>query len=101
MVGFAATDSIGRVIVAFLIFTTSERRPRETWTFVGSFDFTARVHGIKSGRTLKEFRGHKSYVNSACYSRDASKVITGSSAPHLLMSKGLGEALKLFQVNTL
>ena len=49
----------------------------------GSFDFTARVHGIKSGKTLKEFRGHKSYVNSAAYTKDSSKVITASSVAQL------------------
>ena len=53
----------------------------------GSFDFTARVHGIKSGKTLKEFRGHKSYVNSAAYSKDGSKVITASSAAELSIGK--------------
>merc|ERR1712085_108720 len=44
-----------------------------------SFDQTARAHGVKSGKTLKEFRGHTSYVNTAVYSKDGSKVITASS----------------------
>mmetsp|Transcript_47928 Transcript_47928/g.138695 ORF Transcript_47928/g.138695 Transcript_47928/m.138695 type:complete len:528 (-) Transcript_47928:63-1646(-) len=44
-----------------------------------SFDQTARAHGLKSGKTLKEYRGHTSFVNSAIYTRDNSKVITGSS----------------------
>lgn len=44
-----------------------------------SFDYTARAHGLKSGKTLKEYRGHTSYVNSAVYTRDSNKVITGSS----------------------
>mmetsp|Transcript_20695 Transcript_20695/g.36281 ORF Transcript_20695/g.36281 Transcript_20695/m.36281 type:complete len:526 (-) Transcript_20695:30-1607(-) len=50
-----------------------------------SFDFTARVHGIKSGKTLKEFRGHKSYVNSAAYTKDNSKVVTASSDSHVIV----------------
>ena len=29
-----------------------------------SFDTTIRAHGLKSGKTLKEFRGHTSYVNN-------------------------------------
>jgi hypothetical protein len=33
----------------------------------GSMDQTVRIHGLKSGKTLKEFRGHKSFVNSAVY----------------------------------
>jgi len=41
-------------------------------------DCTA-VHGLKSGKMLKEFRGHTSYVNYAIYSSDGSQVISGSS----------------------
>lgn len=32
------------------------------------------VHGLKSGKMLKEFRGHTSYVNCAIYSPDGSQV---------------------------
>jgi WD40 repeat protein len=39
-----------------------------------SFDGTVRVHGLKSGKMLKEFRGHTSYVNAAIYSADGSQV---------------------------
>ncbi len=39
----------------------------------GSYDGLARVHGIKSGKMLKEFRGHTSYVNDAAYSPDGSQ----------------------------
>ncbi|BAM38722.1 uncharacterized protein TOT_010000190 [Theileria orientalis strain Shintoku] len=45
----------------------------------GSFDSLARIHGLKSGKPLKEFRGHTSIVNTAVYSNDGTKVITGSS----------------------
>ena len=41
-----------------------------------SYDGLARVHGIKSGKMLKEFRGHTSYVNYAIYSPDGSQVCT-------------------------
>ncbi|CAD6231543.1 unnamed protein product [Miscanthus lutarioriparius] len=44
-----------------------------------SFDTTARVHGLKSGKMLKEFRGHTSYVNYAIFTTDGSRVITSSS----------------------
>ncbi|MBA0602796.1 hypothetical protein Gorai_002963, partial [Gossypium raimondii] len=44
-----------------------------------SFDSTARVHGLKSGKLLKEFRGHTSYVNDAIFTADGSRVITASS----------------------
>ncbi|KAI9199278.1 WD40-repeat-containing domain protein [Polychytrium aggregatum] len=45
----------------------------------GSFDATARIHGMKSGRMIKEFRGHTSYVNDAIYSVDETRIITASS----------------------
>ena len=32
------------------------------------------VHGIKSGKMLKEFRGHGSFVNAAVYSADGAQV---------------------------
>ena len=44
-----------------------------------SFDGTARLHGLKSGKTLKEFRGHTSYVNDAQFSPDGARVLTASS----------------------
>ena len=45
----------------------------------GSFDGTVRVHGLKSGKMLKEFRGHTSYVNDAIFSAEGSQVISASS----------------------
>ena len=40
-----------------------------------SFDMTVRSHGLKSGKTLKEFRGHSSYVNHAIFSVDGHNII--------------------------
>jgi len=44
-----------------------------------SFDMLVRANGLKSGKTLKEFRGHTSYVNSVMFSPDGHNVISGSS----------------------
>ncbi|CAH0519003.1 unnamed protein product [Peronospora belbahrii] len=44
-----------------------------------SCDHLVRIHGLKSGQMLKEFRGHQSYVNTTFFSSDASKVISTSS----------------------
>ena len=41
--------------------------------------FLSRIHGLKSGRTLKEFRGHTSFVNNAIYTQDAHHLISASS----------------------
>lgn len=38
------------------------------------YGIRCRVHGLKSGKMLKEFRGHTSYVNDAIYSADGSQV---------------------------
>ncbi|KAK1934874.1 WD domain, G-beta repeat containing protein [Babesia divergens] len=50
-----------------------------TTLLTGSFDRTARIHGLKSGKPLRTFKGHNSIVNAAIYSYDGTKVITGSS----------------------
>ena len=46
-----------------------------THVLSSSYDGLVRVHGIKSGKMLKELRGHTSYVNDAIYSPDGSQVI--------------------------
>ena len=38
-----------------------------------------RIHGLKSGKTLKEFRGHTSFVNMAVYLPDTHNILSASS----------------------
>lgn len=56
-----------------------------TQLLTASFDHTARAHGLKSGKTLKEYRGHTSYVNTAMYTRDGGRVITASSDSNVIV----------------
>jgi len=44
-----------------------------------SFDATIRIHGLKSGKLLKEFRGHTSFVNEVIYSFDGHHILSASS----------------------
>lgn len=44
-----------------------------------SFDYSVRIHGLKSGKLIKEFSGHSSFVNDAVYSIDTHNVLSASS----------------------
>ena len=44
-----------------------------------SFDGTAKLHGLKSGKQLKVFSGHTSFVNCAVITADNGRILTGSS----------------------
>lgn len=59
-----------------------------------SHDQTARIHGLKSGKTLKEFRGHTSYVNVAMYTKDG-----GQSGGGMLSASSDG-TIKLWDIRT-
>lgn len=37
------------------------------------------MHGLKSGKTIKELRGHTSFVNDVYFSPDGSKLYSASS----------------------
>ena len=39
----------------------------------------SRIHGLKSGKCLKEFRGHTSFVTSAIYTEEETHVVSSCS----------------------
>lgn len=49
-------------------------RPHPQHSLTAATPPACRVHGIKSGKMLKEFRGHSSFVNAAVYSSDGTQV---------------------------
>lgn len=42
-------------------------------------DQTGRIHGLKSGKTLKEFQGHSSFVKKETFTQDRHYIISASS----------------------
>ncbi|KAK8638544.1 hypothetical protein V6N13_136963 [Hibiscus sabdariffa] len=55
------------------------KKPERISSFSYGLAHKNRIHGLKSGKLLKEFRGHTSYVNDAIFTADGSRVITASS----------------------
>ena len=43
------------------------------------YDMLFRIHGFKSGKILKEFRGHSSFVNHAVFVPDTHSIIRAST----------------------
>ena len=55
-----------------------------------SFDCTIRMHGLKSGKLIKEFVGHTSFVNDVVFSFDT----------HCLLSASSDGTIKLWNIKT-
>lgn len=47
--------------------------------YSGSFDATIRVHGLRSGRVLREFRGHTGYVNDIAFVKNGLWLVSAAS----------------------
>ncbi|KAI8377945.1 WD40 repeat-containing protein-like protein SMU1 [Radiomyces spectabilis] len=45
----------------------------------GSYDKTVKIHGVRSGKSLKKFTGHASFVNTVLYVKDDTCVLSGGS----------------------
>ena len=44
-----------------------------------SYDASLRMHGLKSGKMLKEMRGHTSYINHCTYTPDGLRIVSSGS----------------------
>lgn len=45
----------------------------------GSYDHSVKIHNVKSGKLVKAFEGHTSFVNSVMYNPDNTCIISASS----------------------
>ena len=61
-----------------------------------SYDGTARVHGLKSGRVLKELRGHSSYVTCAAWATQAVRASPPKSRSRDPSEKASAPSMLLF-----
>jgi|TARA_B110000003_G_scaffold267309_1_gene295380 WD40 repeat-containing protein SMU1 len=53
--------------------------PDSSYILSASVDGTSRIHGLKSGRMIKELRGHSGIINTAFFLADGTKVLSASS----------------------
>ncbi|XP_049851907.1 WD40 repeat-containing protein SMU1-like [Schistocerca gregaria] len=64
-----------------------------------SFDQTVRIHGVKSAKALKVFRGHTSYVNGALWTSDGQVVSASSDGYIRVWNAQTEDCLRCFQAN--
>lgn len=69
-----------------------------TFYILGGFDAVIRVHGLKSGKLIKEFRGHRSIINGVSYLPDATQIVSCSSdATVAVWEYKTGDAISQFK----
>ena len=59
-----------------------------------SYDCTARLIGVKSGRVLKEFRGHQSHVNKAAFTPDGTVTTISSDGSARIWSTSTAQCIR-------
>jgi WD domain, G-beta repeat len=51
----------------------------DKWLVTGSFDKTARLWDLATGKEIRSFRGHDHSIDSASLSNDGKRLVTGSA----------------------
>jgi WD40 repeat-containing protein SMU1 len=65
-----------------------------------SFDGLLRLHGLKSGRTLKEFRGHSSFVTGFAVADEIAATATTPAAGERLLSTSADGTIRVWDLKT-
>jgi WD40 repeat-containing protein SMU1 len=72
-------DSAHSMGVTCIVFMSGGGGEQNQHLLSASLDQTLRIHGLKSGKTLKFFRGHSSFVNHCTVTPDQRLIISASS----------------------
>jgi WD40 repeat-containing protein SMU1 len=59
--------------------TSLHLNTKTTHILSGSYDRLVKIHEIKSGKLIREFKGHASFINSVTYINGDLNIVSGSS----------------------
>ncbi|KFD73254.1 hypothetical protein M514_08081 [Trichuris suis] len=78
--------------------TSMQFNKDNTQILSSSYDMKVRIHGLRNGKLLKDFRGHESMVNCAMFAQDDHYVLSGACDGSIkLWSTRTGESVNTYR----
>uniref|UniRef100_A0A5S6QCL4 WD40 repeat-containing protein SMU1 n=1 Tax=Trichuris muris TaxID=70415 RepID=A0A5S6QCL4_TRIMR len=78
--------------------TSMQFNKENTQILSSSYDMKVRIHGLRNGKLLKDFRGHESMVNCAIFTQDGHHVLSGACDGSIkLWSTRTGESVNTYR----